>query len=165
MTHTADPVGGSEFIEALTDKIEAGAQEYLDRIDAMGGAVPAIENGYIRGEIQNSAFDYQRQVESGERIIVGVNRFQMEQMHGPASIPTFRLDPQVEQTADRTRLREVRTGRDQSAVADRLRRLRETALGPQNLMPAILDAAAHYATVGEISDAMRSTFGEYVDGT
>jgi methylmalonyl-CoA mutase N-terminal domain/subunit len=160
VTNTADPVGGSQHIEALTDEIEAKAQEYCDRIDAMGGAVAAIENGYIRAEIQNSAFDYQRQIESGDRIIVGVNRFQQQQ----TSIPTFRLDPLIEQTQIQ-RLREVRAGRDKTAVEDRLRRLQETARGPGNLMPAILDAAEHYATVGEISDAMRSIFGEYMDGT
>ena len=162
VTNTADPVGGSEYVEALTDKIEAGAQEYIARIDAMGGAVAAIESGYIRAEIQNSAFDFQQQVESGERVIVGVNRFQMEQTRAP--IPTFRLDPRIEQSQIE-RLKEMRAGRDQRAVEDRLGKLRETARGHSNLMPAILDAAEHYATVGEISDAMRSIFGEYREGT
>ena len=165
VTNTADPVGGSEYIEGLTDRIEAGAREYVAKIDAMGGAVAAIENGYIRGEIQNAAFDYQRQVESGERIIVGVNRFEMRATEqNQTSIPKFRLDPGVEETQIR-RLREVRSGRDKSAVEDRLQRLSETARGDSNLMPAILDAADHYATVGEISDAMRSIFGEYTEGT
>jgi len=126
--------------------------------------VAAIENGYIRSQIQDSAFDYQRQVESGGRIIVGVNRFQMGTGEpGQAAIPTFRLDSRIEQ-GQIDRLREVRAGRDKSAVEDRLQRLKNTAHGSSNLMPAILDAAEHYATVGEISDAMRSIFGEYRDG-
>jgi methylmalonyl-CoA mutase N-terminal domain/subunit len=127
----------------------------------MGGAVAAIESGYIRAEIQDSAFDYQRKIESGERIIVGVNRFQQQ---ATEQIPSFRLDRQIEQTQIES-LRQVRAGRDQNALKDRLTRLCETARGPENLMPAILDAAEHYATVGEISDALRSIFGEYTDGT
>ena len=165
VTNTADPVGGSDFIEELTDRIEAEAKQYIERIDAMGGAVSAIESGFIRGEIQNSAFEYQKRVESGEQIIVGVNRFQMRDgKQESGSIPTFRLDPSIEPAQVR-RLREVRAGRNDSAVKDRLQRLRETASGSANLMPAILDAAEHYATVGEISDTMRSIFGEYMDGT
>jgi len=163
VTNTADPVGGSEYIEVLTNRIEAGAAEYLDRIDAMGGAVAAIENGYIRQEIQNSAFDYQREVESGERVVVGVNRFQMQDTRGKhTSIPVFHLDPRIKEIQI-DRLRNLRATRDATAVEDRLRRLREVARGPANLMPAILDAAEHYATVGEISDAMRSIFGEYTE--
>jgi len=164
VTNTVDPVAGSEHIEALTARIESEAKELIAKVDAMGGAVAAIENGYIRSQIQDSAFDYQRQVESGERIIVGVNRFQMGTGEpGQAAIPTFRLDSRIEQ-GQIDRLREVRAGRDKSAVEDRLQRLKNTAHGSSNLMPAILDAAEHYATVGEISDAMRSIFGEYRDG-
>jgi methylmalonyl-CoA mutase N-terminal domain/subunit len=164
VANTADPVGGSEHIEALTDQIEAGARDYIERIDAMGGAVAAIENGYIRSEIQNAAFDYQRKVESGDQIVVGVNRYEMrDSEQKKTSIPTFSLDPQNEQT-QLDRLREMRAGRDSSAVEARLHKLRETARGPENLMPAILDAAEHYATVGEISAAMRSILGEYKDG-
>ncbi len=162
VTNTVDPVGGSEHIEDLTDRIEAGVQEYLAAIDDMGGAVVAIEKGNIQTEIQNSAFDYQRSVESGEQIIVGVNRFQMAAEQKRTSIP-FRLDPRTEQTQIE-RLRGVRAGRDQSAVEDRLRRLKEATRGPENLMPSILDAAEHYATVEEISDAMRSILGEYRAG-
>jgi methylmalonyl-CoA mutase N-terminal domain/subunit len=165
VTNTVDPVGGSEYIEALTDRIETEALDYIHRIDAMGGAVAAIENGFIRSEIQNAAFAYQRKVESGEQIVVGVNRFQMGTGESErASIAIFRLDPLIERT-QLGHLGEVRASRDNSAVEDRLNRLRETARGSQNLMPAILDAAEHYATVGEISDAMRSIFGEYIDGT
>jgi methylmalonyl-CoA mutase N-terminal domain/subunit len=161
VTNTADPFGGSEYIEELTDRIETEARQYIANIDDLGGAVAAIEKGYVRAQIQDAAVDYQRQVESGEQVIVGVNRFQQT---AAQPIPTFRLDPRIEQTQI-SRLRELRAGRDQSALEDCLHRLRETASGSANLMPAILDAAEHYATVGEISDAMRSIFGAYTDGT
>src|SRR5438132_3450437 len=110
VTNTVDPIGGSEFIESLTDSIEQGAVEYLERIDAMGGALRAIEAGYIQNEIQNAAFAAQKAVESGEQIVVGVNRFRME---GEIPIPTFRLDPAMEQ-AQIERLREVRATRNQT---------------------------------------------------
>ena len=157
VVNTADPAGGSEYIESLTTSIESGAMEYLDRIDGMGGALRAIESGYLQSEIQNAAFAYQKSVESGERIIVGVNRFRME---GQSPIPTFSLDPGLEQ-AQIARLREVRGSRDQSAVAKTLERLEQAARGETNLMPLILAAAESYATVGEISDRLRAVFGEY----
>ena len=119
VANTVDPVGGSEYIEALTDRIEAAAQEYIAQIDALGGALPAIESGYLQTEIQRSAFEFQKEVESGARIIVGVNRFRSPQ---PASIPTFRLDPENEK-AQLARLREMRATRSDSAVEDRLHRL------------------------------------------
>lgn len=164
VTNTADPVGGSQWIEALTDRMEAEAQEYIGRIDGMGGAIAAIENGYLGAEIQKSAFEFQQQVESGARIIVGVNRFQQAASGPRSGIPVFRIDPSDEETQIE-RLRQVRAERDRTAVEDRLERLRETAQGSQNLMPAILDAAEHYATVEEISAVMRSIFGEYREGT
>jgi methylmalonyl-CoA mutase N-terminal domain/subunit len=161
VTNTADPVGGSEYIEELTDSIEAGAREYLGKIDAMGGALKAIESDYMQKEIQNAAFEFQREVESGERIVVGVNRFRTQESE---SVPPFRVDPENER-AQLERLRELRAGRSQAAVEDRLTRLGEIARGRDNLMPAILDAAEHYATVEEISDTMRSIFGVYMEGT
>ncbi|MGI8990641.1 MAG: acyl-CoA mutase large subunit family protein [Bryobacteraceae bacterium] len=159
VTNTADPFGGSEYIEALTDSIELGAVAYLERIEAMGGTLRAIETGYIQGEIQNAAFAWQKAVESGERIIVGVNRFRMEE-HRP--IPTFQLDPGIEK-AQVERLRAVRAGRDQTAVKASLAELDSAARDGGNLMPKILDAAGQYATVGEISDALRLVFGEHRD--
>jgi methylmalonyl-CoA mutase N-terminal domain/subunit len=161
VTNTADPMGGSEHIEALTGEIESGARRYIEKIDAMGGALRAIETGYIQREIQNAAFDFQQDVESGKQIVVGVNRFKSDE--GTDSIPTFRIDPQNEHTQIE-RLRELRAGRSQSTVEDRLHKLQAAAAGHGNLMPAILDAAKHYATVGEISDAMRSIFGVYTEG-
>ena len=157
VTNTVDPVGGSEFIESLTDSIERGAAEYLDRIAAMGGALRAIETGYIQNEIQNAAFAFQKGVESGEQIVVGVNRFQMDEEN---PIPTFRLDPALE-LAQVERLRQVRASRDQTEVVEKLNRLEQTARGDGNLLPLILEAAGAYATVGEISDRLRAVFGEY----
>lgn len=154
---TVDPVGGSEYIETLTDAIERGAAEYLERIAAMGGTLGAIETGYIQNEIQNAAFAYQKAVESGEQIVVGVNAFKMGEEN---PIPTFRLDPALEQ-AQIERLREVKASRAQGEVAETLERLEQAARGSENLLPLILDAAGSYATVGEISDRLRAVFGEY----
>jgi methylmalonyl-CoA mutase N-terminal domain/subunit len=157
VTNAVDPVGGSDCIEQLTDSIEAGARDYLARIDAMGGALPAIEAGYIQSEIQTSAYDFQRKVESGERIIVGVNRFRVADER---PIPTFRLDASIEREQVE-RVRELRASRDPQAVCRALERLGQGARGSDNLMPLIVDAAAGYATVGEISDCLRTVFGEH----
>jgi methylmalonyl-CoA mutase N-terminal domain/subunit len=159
VANTVDPVGGSEYIESLTDSIERGAVEYLERIEAMGGALKAIEAGYIQNEIQNAAFAAQKAIESGEQIVVGVNRFQME---GENPIPTFRLDPTLEM-AQIERLRQVKSSRNQAEVLEKLNRLEQTARSDSNLLPPILDAAATYATVGEMSDRLRAVFGEYVE--
>ena len=160
VANTADPVGGSEYIESLTDEIERGVTEYLERIDAMGGTLRAIETGYIQNEIQNAAYAWQRAVESGERIVVGVNRFQQDE-GGPAA--TFRLDPALE-AAQVARLREIRAGRDASKVKEKLAALERAARGTENVMPAILAAAEAYATLGEIADRLRGVFGEYREG-
>jgi methylmalonyl-CoA mutase N-terminal domain/subunit len=160
VSEVPDPFGGSYYIEELTDKIEREAAEYLERIEAMGGTLRAIEAGYIQGEIQNSAYAFQRSVESSERIIVGVNKFQTDS----GSVPTFRLDPSLEQTQI-ARLRAVRAGRDQAVVSSDLARIVEAARGSANLMPLILAAAGNYATVGEISTALKDVFGEYTEGT
>jgi methylmalonyl-CoA mutase N-terminal domain/subunit len=157
VTNTADPVGGSYEVERLTEKIEEDAVDYLRRIDEMGGTLRAIERGFIQAEIQNAAYEYQRAVESGARIVVGVNRFQQNEEQ---RIPTFRVDAALEQ-AQIERLCQVRASRDRDAVARKLNRLTEAARSAENLMPIILDAAGAYATVGEISDRLRSVFGEY----
>jgi methylmalonyl-CoA mutase N-terminal domain/subunit len=156
VTNTPDPVGGSEAIEALTDSIERGVLDYLGRIDAMGGTLAAIEGGYIQGEIQNAAYEYQREIESGKRIVVGVNRFQQEER----AVPTFHLDAGLERSQVES-LRQVRASRSASAVAEKLASLEEAARGTANLMPPILEAAGVYATVGEISDTLRRVFGEH----
>ena len=157
VTNTVDPVGGSECIEGLTDSIERGVHECLKSIEEAGGTLRAIETGYIRNQIQNAAYRYQRGIESGERVVVGVNRFQNEEER---AAPTFRLDPALERSQVE-RLREVRAGRSQSAVAGKLAALEKAARGGDNLMPPMLDAAGVYATVGEISDRLRGVFGEH----
>ncbi len=157
VTNTVDPTGGSEHIEALTDSIEQDVGEYIRRIDEMGGALHGIETGYIQNEIQNAAYEYQRTIETGERIVVGVNRFQQDDK---SSIPGFRLDPALER-AQVEKLRQVRASRSQSVVDEKLALLEPAARDGSNLMPVIVDAAEAYATVGEISDRLRGVFGEY----
>jgi methylmalonyl-CoA mutase, N-terminal domain len=157
VTNTADPVGGSYAIEERTDAIEREVMEYLARIDGMGGTLRAIETGYIQNEIQNAAYEWQRAVESGARVVVGVNRFQMEDERVP---PAFRIDPALEQ-AQVERLRHVRASRSASTAAEKLAALEQTARTGDNLMPAIVEACAAWATVGEISDRLRAVFGEY----
>ena len=157
VTDTADPVGGSHYIEQLTEEIERGAREYLERIDAMGGTLSAIEKNYIQNEIQNAAYDYQQSVERGQTIVVGVNRFKQDEKE-PATV--FRLDPELERQQV-ARLRELRAARSGSTVEARLKALEEAARSSDNLMPHILACAEAYGTVGEISDRLRSVFGEY----
>jgi methylmalonyl-CoA mutase N-terminal domain/subunit len=157
VTNTPDPVGGSEAIEALTDSIEKGVLDYLRQIDEMGGTLRAIETGYIQNEIQTAAYEWQRDVESGERVVVGVNRFRQD---GDGASATFRLDPALER-AQVEKLRQVRAGRSASEVTAKLAALEEAARTGANLMPAILDAAAVYVTLGEIADRLRAVFGEY----
>ena len=157
VTNTIDPVAGSYAIETLTNEIERGAVAYIEKIDAMGGMLRAIESGYVQQEIQKSAYDYQQAVERGDQIVVGVNRFQAEH---ETPIPTLRIDPEIErsQVARTQTLRAKRDAvRAQSALAEVERRARTTG----NLMPAILDAVEAFATVGEVSDALRRAFGEY----
>jgi methylmalonyl-CoA mutase N-terminal domain/subunit len=157
VVNTVDPVAGSYAIEKLTNEIEAGAEAYITKIDAMGGVLRAIEAGFVQQEIQKAAFDYQQAVDRGEQVVVGVNRFQAEEER---PIPTLQIDAEVE-TAQIARLNALRARRDarkpQAALAEIERRARTT----ENLMPAILNAVESYATVGEISDALRRAFGEY----
>jgi methylmalonyl-CoA mutase N-terminal domain/subunit len=153
----ADPLGGSYFIEDLTDKIEKGARAYIEKIDAMGGTLAAIEKGFIQSEIQSAAYEYQQRVERGEAVVVGVNRFKLED---EKPTPPFRVDPEIE-ARQIARLREVRASRSAEAVESGLRDLECAARGSANLMPAILGACEALATVGEISDRLRSVFGEF----
>jgi methylmalonyl-CoA mutase, N-terminal domain len=157
VVNTVDPVAGSYAIEKLTAEIEAGARDYLSKIDAMGGTLRAIEAGYIQQEIQKSAYDWQRAVESGQRVVVGVNRFQTEQER---PIPTLAIDPEIERSQVR-RLQALRARREGSKTRQALDEVERRARGGENLMPAILAAVESYATVGEISDALRRPFGEY----
>jgi methylmalonyl-CoA mutase N-terminal domain/subunit len=157
VANTVDPVGGSYVIEKLTNEIESGAQEYIARIDAMGGMLRAIETGYVQQEIQKSAYDYQQAVERGEQIVVGVNRFKAEKER---PIPTLQIDPAIERTQVE-RLKALRERRDAGKSRAALEDIERRARGIENLMPAILAAVEAYATVGEISDALRRAFGEY----
>ncbi len=155
---TIDPLAGSYYIESLTDQIEAKAQEYIDKIDQMGGAVAAIEKGYIQKEIQESAYRYQREIEKGERIVVGLNKFQVKEEEKPVDL--LKVDPAV---ADRqiARLKELKASRDNAAVQKALAELKTAAEGDANLMPPILAAVKSLATLGEICDTLRAVFGEY----
>jgi methylmalonyl-CoA mutase N-terminal domain/subunit len=154
---TIDPMGGSWFVEELTDEVERRATEYIEKIDKMGGSVSAIENGFQQREIQQAAYSWQKAIESGDEIVVGVNRFEVAEQE---PIELLRIPPEVEQKQVK-RLTELKARRDNEAVRKALTRITQTARGTENLMPAIIDAARVYATVGEISDAMREQFGQF----
>jgi len=155
--NTIDPVAGSFAIEKLTDEIEMASEQYIAKIDALGGMLRAIETGYVQMEIQKSAYAYQQTVERGEQVVVGVNRFQTEQEQ---PIPTLRLDPEIERSQIE-RLRALRVRRDARTARAAVEEVERRAGSTENLMPAILAAVEAYATVGEISDALRRVFGEY----
>ena len=157
VTAEPDPLGGSEYVEKLTDEIERGAGAYIRRIDEMGGTLAAIENQFIQREIQGAAYQYQQSVERRETIVVGINKFQ--EADG-AHIPTFKLDPEIEKRQIE-RVRQVRVSRNQAACSGRLDELETAARGTENLLPRIMAACEAMATVGEISDRMRKVFGEY----
>jgi methylmalonyl-CoA mutase N-terminal domain/subunit len=154
---TIDPLAGSYFIERMTDEIENRATDYLARIDEMGGAVAAIERGYMQREIQNAAFIYQREIETKQRIIVGVNQYTTG---GAAPGDILKMNPEIEEK-QRARLAKVRAERDAAAANAALARVESSARDGSNLMPPIIDAVRSYATLGEIADAMRRVFGEY----
>jgi methylmalonyl-CoA mutase N-terminal domain/subunit len=157
VANTMDPVAGSYAIEHLTNEIEQGAVDYISRIDGMGGMLRAIEAGFVQGEIQKAAYDFQRAVESKEQIIVGVNDFVAEENR---TIPTLRIEPEIERSQI-ARLNALRAKRDSAKTQTALVELRRRAATNENLLPAILAAVESYATVGEISDTLRRVFGEY----
>lgn len=157
VTNTIDPVAGSYAIEALTNEIESRAQEYLKRIDAIGGMIKAIESNFVQNEIQRAAYDYQCAVETKEQIVVGVNDFIADEDH---PIPTLRIDPEIE-LAQVARVKALRAKRDAAKTEAALLELERRAKTAQNLLPAILHAVESYATVGEISDTLRRVYGEY----
>ena len=158
---TVDPLGGAYYVETLTREIYGRAQEYIQKIDEMGGAVTAIERGYIQKEIQESAYRYQMEIESGDRTVVGVNRFQVEEER-PTNL--LRVDPAV-RVAQIEKLKALRAERDGEKVRVSLDALKKAAEGTDNLMPPILDAVKSYATLGEICDVLRGVFGEYQPST
>jgi len=157
VANTVDPLGGSFCVERLTDEIERRAQAYIDEIDEMGGAVAAIEQGFIQREIQESAYAYQQAVESGEHVVVGLNRFQQEDAP-PRDL--LRVDPAVRES-QMGKVKRLKAQRDGLAVNSALEKLKRCAQGTDNLMSPIMEAVACYATLGEISDTLRSVFGEY----
>jgi methylmalonyl-CoA mutase N-terminal domain/subunit len=157
VSNTVDPLGGSFYVEQLTNEIEKRANTYIDAIDEKGGAVAAIEQGFIQQEIQESAYAYQKAVESQEQIVVGLNKFQQEEAP-PKNL--LRVDPSVRETQI-AKLKTLKAERDDRAVAMALDRLTESARGSDNLMPKIMEAVKTYATMGEICDALRHVFGEY----
>lgn len=155
---TIDPLAGSYYIESLTDRIEKEVMEYLEKIDELGGAVSAIEKGYIQKEIQNSAYKYQMEIEAGDRIVVGVNRFQIEE---ETHKDILKVDPEVERV-QRENLVQLKKERNNDEVNNKLEALKEAAKDSSvNLMPYILDAVKTYATLGEICNVLREVFGEY----
>jgi methylmalonyl-CoA mutase N-terminal domain/subunit len=159
VTAEPDPLGGSVYIEQLTSDIERGAEEYIARIDQMGGTLRAIEEGFIQREIQNAAYEYQKKVEAGQAIVVGVNKFQ----EAPSAPPViFRMDPAMEQRQIQ-RVRDLRASRNAQRCEASLAELQRAAAGSDNVMPRILAACEAKATVGEISDRMRRVFGEYCE--
>jgi methylmalonyl-CoA mutase N-terminal domain/subunit len=157
VTDTVDPLAGSYYVEELTREIEKRVEAYIKKIDEMGGAPAAIEKGYIQREIQDSAYQYQREIEKEERVVVGVNRFQAEQ-EKPTNL--LRVDPTV-RISQLEKLRILKSERDDQKVKKGLAELKRTAEGSRNLMPPIFDAVKAYATLGEICDVMREVFGEY----
>jgi methylmalonyl-CoA mutase N-terminal domain/subunit len=154
---SADPLGGSYLVEELTDEIEARARGYIARIDSMGGAVEAIESGWMKSEIEDAAYRIAQTIESGERVVVGLNRFAHAE---EPSVELHELDPGL-RAAQRERLQRVRSGRDEGAVERALKELEEVAHGNDNLLFPMRDALASYATLGEVSNTLRRVFGVY----
>jgi len=160
LADVVDPLGGAYVVEAWTDRLEEAALEYIQRIEAMGGALSAIEQGFMQREIQDAAYRMQKRIEAGEQVVVGVNRFVTQEASVPA---VFRVDETAQREQIR-RLQELRATRDAEAVAQALGRLEEAARGSENLMPPILEAVEAYATVGEIAGTLAQVFGEHREG-
>lgn len=154
---TVDPLAGSYFVEQLTDEVEAKAWELIGKIDAMGGSVAAIEEGFIQDEIARSAYEYQRQIESNEKIIVGVNKFTVEH---EAPIPGFKIDDSI-RTIQSEKLADLRSRRNADDVASSLEQIERAAKDGTNLMPLVIEAVENKCTLGEIADVLRKVFGEY----
>ncbi len=155
--NTVDPLGGSYYIEGLTDRIEQEAAALIEKIDRAGGMVAAIESGLVQRQIEEAAFEYQRQTDTGERVIVGVNRFQAPEQVSP---PVFRVNKSVEESQGK-KLAEIRARRDNQKAQKALARLEEASQGKDNVMPPILEAVREYASLGEICDVLRKVFGVY----
>lgn len=157
VTDTVDPLAGSYFVESLTSEVEAAAWKLIEKIDVIGGSVAAIEQGFMQDEIARSAYEYQRDIESGAKISVGVNKFNSV---GTSDTPVFKVDKSI-QHGQVEKLKNLRSRRDNKKVAESLERLSTAAKGKDNLMPFVLEAVENYCTLGEISDTLRAVFGEY----
>jgi len=156
VTNSVDPIGGSYYVEHLTDEIERRAREYLERISSMGGVIKAIEKGFIKGEIEKSAYRYQKDIERGERTVVGVNRFTGEE----GEIPILRIDAAIE-AAQRDRLSALKEARPAPAVRERLGALKDAAEGGDNVIPSMIEAARRRVTIGEMCDVLRQVYGTF----
>lgn len=154
---TVDPLGGSYFVETLTNEVETAAWKLIEKIDAMGGSVSAIEEGFIQNEIARSAYEYQRQIETGNKIIVGVNKFQMQE---EVPIPGFKIDDNI-RNLQANKLNNLKNTRDKPKVDQLLQQLNDRANSGENLMPVVIEAVENKVTLGEIADELRSVFGEY----
>jgi methylmalonyl-CoA mutase N-terminal domain/subunit len=159
VVNTVDPLGGSYFVESLTDETERAAMDYLNRIDALGGVLSCIHNGFFQREIAESAYRFQQEIDQHKRTIVGVNDYVMDE---DIKIPTLYID-RVGEHAHLERLNRVRRERDNAAVKRSLENLQRVAEGTENTMPAIIEAVKTYATLGEIMDVFRTVFGEYME--
>lgn len=156
-THTVDPLAGSYYVETLTDEVEAAAWKLIEKIDAMGGAVKAIEAGFVQNEIAHAAYTYNKQIEQGEKIIVGVNKFTSKEQE---QTPVFKIDDSIRQKQSE-KLADLRARRDNAKVQACLEQIRQTATGTGNLMPVVIEAVEHLCTLGEISDTLRGVWGEF----
>ncbi|MCK4830886.1 methylmalonyl-CoA mutase, partial [bacterium] len=155
---TIDPLAGSYYVETMTDEIERRAMEYIEKIDEIGGAVIAVERGFIQKEIHESAYRYQKEIEYKKRIIVGVNEFIIGEQ---PDIEILRIDPEVEKV-QLARLVRIKKERDNLKVQETLKQIEKISNSAENLMPAIVDAVKAYVTLGEICDVLRDVFGEYM---
>jgi len=155
---TIDPLAGSYLIESMTNRIEAEVTKYLDKIDEIGGMLPAIEQGYAQRQIQESAYLYQREIDAGDQVIVGVNRFQVKE--DLSKLKTLKISRELEEK-QLAKLRKVKADRDPATVAEALAKVKKAAQGNDNLLPPILEAVRTYASIQEIADQMRAVFGEY----
>src|SRR5690606_31588350 len=154
---TVDPLGGAFFLETLTNEVEEAAFKYMEVIDSMGGAVEAIEKGFMQDEITRAAYDFQKSVENGEQVVIGVNKF-VEDSVKPKNV--FRIDDSIRLT-QMEKLQTLKNSRSSEDVSKALSELKAVATGSQNTMPYILNAVENYATLGEISNVFREVFGEY----
>jgi len=159
VANTIDPLGGSYFVESLTDEMERQAEAYFKRIEEIGGVIPAIDAGFFQKEIADSAFRYQQELEQKRRIMVGVNDFTVDE---EPPIEILRIDPKLE-AEQVERVRQVRAKRDQARCTNALNKLRKAAAGTDNLMPHILEAVKAYATEGEIMSTLIDVFGIYTE--